>query len=369
MRPRKTKTRWWLVAVIAALGVVTAYYLGLSAWTGYHRSLFERALASRDWKLAEESLAKCRWAQPSRADWRLEAARLARRQGRLSEASRYLEQCTGDASLEVTVGLERCLLDIQSGQFGNSAAIDDYSRQHPDSTESMLIDEAQIRGSLAALNFTRANHYLNAWHKRRTSKSDRAAGLVWEASAQLLAQNVDGATATARSAVELDPASHEARLLLARLLAPSNPVEAEPHLAWLRDASPDYEETIYLQAVVARNLGQIDNAKAAADRLLKRSPDHVEGLLLRGRIALDERQFDEAAAWFRRAEQLAPERPSVLLAMLDHARLTGDTAKAEHFHTKSQAALERIRTMVNGTTLPSTSGERPATQHGPPPPP
>jgi tetratricopeptide (TPR) repeat protein len=332
-----------LIVALVAIGAIAAYRIGLGAWADYRRSGLDQALARRDWTAAQRALDDCRWASPHESELCLQAARLARRQDRLHEAERLLKECRGEGEFHVLLGFERCLLEIQSGQFGNSADLDRYADEHPESTEALLIEEAQIKGNLAAWNLPRAQQYLAIWQQRRTMTADRAAGLSWQATAALLAGNVDQATANYRQALELDVANEAARLGLARLLAHSDPAEAEGHLRHLATADPENTEVMYWQAIAARNLGQLDVAVELLDRLLARAPKHVDGLVLLGRVALDERRPADAGLWLAKAEQLAPDRHSVLLAMRDYLRMAGRPDDVARYEARLQEVIRNMR--------------------------
>ncbi|MCI0360679.1 MAG: hypothetical protein L0211_19555, partial [Planctomycetaceae bacterium] len=177
----ENRVRFWLTAGLLVLIGLAAYRIGLNFWGMYHRRAVDVALSRRDFAHARIELAKCLWIWPKQPELQLQLARLARRQNLLDEARQHLRHCNSDGELAVVIGLEQCLLEIQTGEFGNSAQLDQYAREHPEFPEAMLIEEAQIKGSLAMLDLPRARAYLATWQERRTATPDQVQGLLWQA--------------------------------------------------------------------------------------------------------------------------------------------------------------------------------------------
>lgn len=210
MRIGEHRVRVWLTVVLLVLIGLAAYRIGLNLWGNYHRHAVDAALARREFAQAQSELSKCLWVWPARTELQLLSAQTARRQGNLSDAMRQLRLCQADSALKEAVGLEQCLLQIQKGDLANSEQLDQYGNAFPESKEAMLIEEAQIEGSLAALDVPRARAYLEVWNKRRQSPADRMQGLLWHATACLLAKEVEQAAGCFREAVQLEPAHREA---------------------------------------------------------------------------------------------------------------------------------------------------------------
>jgi len=326
------------IGLIIVIGLA-AYPIGRQLWGQHHRRGLEVALFKRDFELAERELAKCLSIWPASADLKLVSARLARRQGNLAEAAWRLKQCPRQPGVHENVLLEECLLEIQRGEFGSSAQLEEYCGSFPGTSETMLIDEALIVGSLAALDLARANKHLAAWNERHKSPVDRVQGLLWQATAALLAQNVDDAARCFREAVKVAPNHRQARLGLAQVLADSDPAEAAEHLKLIASHGAGDAEVQFCQAVVARNMGQADAAAKLLDEIIAGNAENVPALVFRGRLALDERDFEKAATWFRRAEAVEPKHRDVLVALVEYYRLTGQSAQAEQY----QQRIERLK--------------------------
>lgn len=350
MRIGDRRVRAGLTIGLLILIALAAYPIGRHLWGEYHRQALDAALAARDFDKAERELEKCLAAWPGRADLVLISAQLARRQGKLAEAAWRLKQCPRDQSVQEQIVLEECLLAIQRGEFADSDQLDEYCASFPDSRESLLIEEAQIVGSLAALDVPRARQYLKVFSERRKSPADRLQGLLWESTAALLARDVDEAARRFREAVELAPENREARLGLAQILADSDPPEAAEHLQQIQEQGIVDAEVQLCQAVVARNLGQADEAKRLLDEITASDTENVSAIVLRGRLALDEREFDEAGQWFRRAEAVEPKHRDVLAALVEYYRLTGQTAEAQVYQNRmdelKSAVIQHVESVL-----------------------
>jgi tetratricopeptide (TPR) repeat protein len=326
--------RRWLAIGLVVIISLAAWRIGLSWWGGAQRRQIDAALDRRDYAAAQTALANCQWLAPQHPELHLLAARLARRQGRLEEAREQLRHCRADDTLAGQVGLELRLLQIQAGDFADSAAVDAYAAEHPESAEALLIEEAQILGSLAALDVARARKYLAAWNHRRHTPANQVQGILWQATICLLAGEPQPALTYYRQCLTLDPDCRDARFGVAELVTHTNPQEAAVHLQWLRKANPADQQVLYQQALVERNQGQLEAAVRTLDELLVLAPEHVEGLVARGRIALDLDRLDEAGQWFQRAEAVEPKHRAVMMAMRDYLRISGQPAEAERYEQR-----------------------------------
>jgi tetratricopeptide (TPR) repeat protein len=350
VRHYRSPVRIGLIVLLLGVIGVAAYRIGLYGVGVYHRRAFEEAAAERDFARAERELARCLWVWPNQAELHLLAARTLRRQRNVAGAVERLRHCQGDRSVQEAVALERCLLRIQEGDFANSAQLDRFCDAQSDSPEAMLIEEAQIMGSLAALDVPRARSYLETWNKRRPALADQVQRLVWQATACQLANDVERAAELFDEVLRRDPDNYEARLSLAQTLVDADPQQALQHLQQLDSSHAMDREVLYHQAIAARNLGELDAAALALDQLLATAPKDIDALVARGRIALDQRQVEAAGRWLRQAEALEPKHRSVLLAMIDYSRLSGQTEAAARYQLRMKEveaeAIRQLNTML-----------------------
>lgn len=362
------RVRAGLILALLVVIAIAGYRVGTDAWIGYHRRSLDSALARRDFNQAQLSLEKCLRGAPHSPELHLQAARLARRLGNLDAAQRHLKRSLADEKLRDFVRLEQCLLEIQKGEFANSQQLDDYAREYPDSPEAMLIEEAQIRGSIAALDIPRAQAYLAKWLEHRLSTADQVQALNWRATASLLTRDAEQASTCFREAVKLDPTNREALLALSQILADSDPNQAAEHLRTLRGSYPPDAEILYQQAFVERNLGQLEAAARTLDELLTLAPNHVEGLVLHGRIALDRQQAETAGDWLRRAESLEPKHREVLQGLVDYLRFAGRNDEAERYEQRMRDIQAEVIERVNSVIEARQRQDRAAAAQSPPEP-
>lgn len=81
-------------------------------------------------------------------------------------------------------------------------------------------------------------------------------------------------------------------------------------------ADPRRPKTLYLQVV------------RSAERLLELNPSSVDGLRLKGLLAMADKKPAQAAGFFRKAVQLRPEDPELVLAQAQSLLLVGDDMEA-----------------------------------------
>jgi len=325
------RVRAVVVACLLAVIGIAIYQIGRHLWGNYHRQELETALAQRDFAAAQAALDECFRLRPHDPDLHLLAAQIARRQNKLSEAMRELEMCRANGGSDDAVGFERRLTEIQLGDLTLADDFDRFTTENPDAPETALILEALIQGSLIAGDANRAQAYLDRWEKMRRSDVDQSQAYYWRGLVYQLTKASQDELAAYRRAVELNPQNWQARLALVGEIVDRQSEKAQEHLAILRQQEVDSPLALYYQGRIDHNLGRLDDAARSYDRLLEKSPEHVEGLVSRARVALEQQQTDAAARFLERAEELAPRHRSVLLALIDLHRATGDVRKAEEY--------------------------------------
>jgi tetratricopeptide (TPR) repeat protein len=283
-------------------------------------------------------------------------------------ADHFLDTAQVAQAVPSEVTLERHLLLLQSGDLESADHYVEITRKHPDFAQAPQILEATIVGSLRAMDLVRARECLDLWEARLGSPADQVQLWLWRGELHVRGADVDTAIGDFRRAVEIDPTRREARLKLVQLLAHADPSEAQEHVAWLRQAFPADADVLYQQALVQRNLGQLDAAERTLEELLAVTPDNVDGLVLRGRVALDRSQFEVAENWLTKAEELDPRRHGVLLARLDLARLTGREAEAKQYQERLEEVVRAIQLQVgHQPSVPGTGTSSPPPVAGPAP--
>ena len=346
----KRRSVWWIVLLLAVVGWA-AYRTGMSVWGNYELRKAQRAIAAHDWPQAHRSLVCCFWVWPDQPGVHLWAARTARFEGRVEDARRHLDRCAGDRVLAESARHERQLLAVHSGDLQDAQQLRGLLHDHPDDPQSPAIAEALIAGSLAAGEHGLALSVLDWWDLHRTSTSDRVVGLLWRAEIPVALDRYEDARTLCRQALDLDPAHWSARLLLVQLLAHDDPAEAQTHLTILLGREPDDPYLLIQQALVHRNFGRSQEARACLDRVLGQRPEWVEAVVERGLVELDVQQPDAAAPWLDRAEELAPHGRTVLLARIEYLRQKGQTAAVHQM----QRELKLIEAQASGGREPTES--------------
>jgi tetratricopeptide (TPR) repeat protein len=352
---------WWVVLLSLVIGLA-AYRIGLWIWGNRQLQEAETALAKREWSEAQRALDRCFWVWPDKPDLHLLAARAARGQGRTHDAQRHLDRCLADGSLRESVILERRLLRVQAGDLDAAEGMRRFMDEQPAAAETGVVVEALVAGNLARLQTAEATSLIDWWDKHRTSPADKLLGILWRADVHWSASEFDQARTLYRQALDLDPDSRQARLMLVGLLAHDAPAEAQSHLSVLLAREPDEPELLFQQALIDRNLGRTDQARQALDRVLAERPDWIEALVRRGLVELDTQQPQAAARWLDEAERISPKHREVLLARIEYLRQTGQAAEVEPYQEKMKSieadVLQRVKTGLEA--MHRARGEAPA---------
>ena len=165
----------------------------------------------------------------------------------------------------------------------------------------------------------------------------------------------EDAAAAFRKALLARPTLAVARANLAiALLNAQHLAEARTEAAAAARARPSAPEPPYVDALAARSLGTVEDARAGFLRVLKLDPQDVGAHVNLGQILMQERKYPEAAAEFQAA--LAAE-PYSATAAYNLGRAQARAGRA----AESQAAMDRFRKLREGgygTTLGQTYPEQ-----------
>lgn len=154
---------------------------------------------------------------------------------------------------------------------------------------------------------------------------------------------------TLRGTYEADPAWNRPEPAAQRARFERIKAKLIGYIAKPAETMRDYPETdqtvpaIYARAYAYHKNARIEEALAAADRLLAAAPDDPYFLELKGQVLLESGRPDEALAPLRRATEIARAEP-LIAAMFGHALIaTEDTAHFEEAETVLRAAVARDR--------------------------
>jgi tetratricopeptide (TPR) repeat protein len=155
----------------------------------------------------------------------------------------------------------------------------------------------------------------------------------------------ESAEAYAQALKRSPPASEarESRLGRIRALLDDNRAgDAAADLAKAREQAPDDSEVLALAAGQARDLGQLDEATALANRALGGDPENFDALLVRARIRFLSRSPLDALADLEKAVQINPNKVAALQLLLQVQTSLGKTAEAAQTNAQAHRTRERI---------------------------
>jgi tetratricopeptide (TPR) repeat protein len=333
-RPRR-RSRLWLVLLGLVVLAAGGWFGGRYAWASYHFRAADRAMERYEFDEALEEYERCLRVWPNSIPTRLQAARAARRGGRLDVASKHLDVCE-QAGVTPQSALEGELLFAQKGRLNNAPALMNLVREgHPD---TVLILEALVKGLVMTDRLDPAADLANQLLEKAP---DSAEGHFWLGSVSELKGHLGNAVAHYRRAVDLAPGRTLYRVGLADALAQyGQPAEAWPMLEELLGQSPDNPIVLLGAARCLRALGQSKSALEHLDTLLQAHPDHAEAWAERGRASKDRGNGGEALRCFRKAFDLEPRNTKLGHPLLTELRAQRKVEEAAALEVRLQE-LER----------------------------
>jgi tetratricopeptide (TPR) repeat protein len=331
-----TRLRTLLVMVLVLICGWAFNRIGWQVWGMNQRRIADQALAERDFTKAGEALDKCLWLDPTNGDLHLLAAQTARRRKDPEAAEPHLRFCSRDDLQASAAKIERGLFQIQSGLVRAPNSLREACEQRPAADEVTLVLEAIIEGDLASLNVPSAEKWIRVWSQHHPSSADQVQARLWRSTAFRLRDETAKARSELESAVEFAPDSRPARMALVELLVRDSPQEASPHVRWLVEHFPHDPEVMYQSAILHRSLGQLKEAAATLETLLKKSPAHLAALIELAHVKMDQQDPQTALETLQKAESLAPRRMAVLRAMHRCLLLSNQTDKANHYLERAQ---------------------------------
>jgi tetratricopeptide (TPR) repeat protein len=119
-------------------------------------------------------------------------------------------------------------------------------------------------------------------------------------------------------------------------------VELQPENDDAHSKLGDLYLTLYL---TDRNRGKqlLVDLRDLAGRMLKRNPRNFQGLRMQGYVYVADEEWDKAISTFRQANQVKPDDPEVLLALVQALFKNGEKAEAEQL---ARASMEKHKTYL-----------------------
>ena len=262
-------------------------------------------------------------------------ARLLLMQGKVDEligqyGSRHLQTAADEADLQTTlVGAYVARQKLVEARKAADAAV----RAAPDSVAVRLVN---VRLLTSEGKLPEAREEV----ERVLAKSPQAAE-AWQLKGELqVLADAPAAESIAsfRKALEFDKKLVGAHAgLINQLMRTGDKAAAKDAVAAMKAAAPQHAQTFYYAAVFAMDAGQVKEATALAQALLKVAPNNERALFLAGRVAQANGDLRQAEANYGKLIQASPEAQSARVALAQLQLRGGD---AEQAMTTLQPALD-----------------------------
>lgn len=298
------RRRWFLALGVLILAGVSGGLFGLHCWTRHQLRTAETLLADLRFEEAGQLLDDYLRIRPSDAEARLVAARAKRQAGDPEAAEYHLDEFDHLQGWRTFASsLERLLLLAERGALGNKEASLQSRLEKGDSDAAFLL-EALARNYMTSGRPLDALPYLNGLLEARP-RHPRAMG--WRAQTWGQLQKWDNALEDAQRAVELRPASLEARLIWAEANERVGQSEkAASEYGWLYQRGQKSPEVVLGLGRCWQDLARFAEARQVFDAFLAEQPARADVLIERGRLALQEGGTTSAEPYFRRAVAADP---------------------------------------------------------------
>jgi predicted Zn-dependent protease len=358
LRLQNPRMRISLIIVLLAIIGFAAYLIGMNIWASRQYQAANAAIQRYDYVEAGQILQRYLARYPKDSSAILLAAQTARRRNDFDAAMRHLRSATKHGVPDDALAMEHRLLAIQGGEMADAAALVQFCKEQPTSSEAALILECLIEGSLRILELGLAKWSVDAWLQNRLDAIDQAQGLLWRGRLAEFAEDFPRARGDYEKALTLAPEHVPVQLRLAELHLRDDPRQAQPYLDRLLHHHPDNPDVRFQSARLRRMLGQPEEAARMLDALLASTPDRVAVLVERGRVALDLNQPTDAEPWLRQALSLAPEQRDVNQALADCLRQVGQLEEAQRYQRRAQEIEAHLQQRLDEMSKKSATKDK-----------
>jgi predicted Zn-dependent protease len=322
------------VLCLATLAAIAfgAWRVGRHFWAQSQLQAARTALDRGQVAEARTKLLACLNVRPDDPEVHFLLARAARRSGDGNEADERLREAKRLGAVPEQIQLERLLQDVQRGYMGSAEKqlLAYTEKDHPDTVDIL---DALAHGYLVTFRLPQARDTAD---RLLELQPQNAPVWVLRGKAMYHMRGYAEAASNYARAVELVPDDSDARLLLAEcLFENAQPEQALMHFDVLseRDNRTRSADDIAVPLGRARcllELGRLEEAGEALDRLYKQAPGNFHVLMLRGKLALRQRDAASAESWLRKAVELEPgDRDSVYALALCLQRQRDPDKKTE----------------------------------------
>jgi Tfp pilus assembly protein PilF len=349
------------------LAGVLLVLLGLTAAAGgghlYVTHRLEAArIALRDGRLddAQKDLALCLRVWPRSVPVHLLNARVLRSRGDLASAEVELNQCLKlQKGATEDIQLEFLLMRVQAQQVDEvepqlMVYVDNQHR------ETTLILETLARAYMHNLRWRPALQSLDRWLKEDPGA---ARAYFWRGWVVEQLHDRDAAVEDYQRALGIDPNLTNAGLRLADLyMEMAQPLDALPHLERLRKAHPDQPQLLGALGRCKFMMGESREARPLLEAALEKLPEDPPLMIDLAKLDLQEDRVEEAEKLVRRVLEQSPFEVEAEVTLIDALRMQGRLAEAAEVQKKADRdkALLMKATMLlkDEAAHPSGSADR-----------
>jgi tetratricopeptide (TPR) repeat protein len=340
------RTRAMVLGGLLLVTLLAGVMLGPAAVQRYCVNEAEKALQRHNLTLAEQWIERAGGAGTTHPDVHFWRARLARRQGRISEARLALEQVTRFGGDPVRVERENWLIAAQVGELVNEEARLQTLFTNPEGDEPAIC-EAFVNGYLRNYRFGDALPMLAAWEADfpEDSQAPFCRGLVW-----LHMKLTKKAAEQFQRAAELAPHRRDVRLAWAAALSDLHEYDAADRLyaACYAEQPRDLSLLVgWANCLLA--LGQMERVEKLLQEASGLDANSLQVLLLQGRVAISQGRPTDALQPLEVAERLDPRHPDVRYELGTALQMLARREEAKPHLEYAQAAtlaLNQARTWM-----------------------
>ncbi len=290
---------------------------------------------------AKERLRVCQFFNyPGRLQVNILAARAARLSGDFEQAEAHLNRLKFENDDTGAIEVEFLLMRVQRGEVDEVAPLllKCVENKHP---ESALILRTLSGAFMHNLRYRPALFFLSRWIQ---VAPEEAEAYNWRGSILERIGSSERAVQDYKKAIELDPELFSARLRLAEMyLEKSNPRDALPHLAHLREQFPDRPvimarmgQCLYLQ-------GELEEARLLLEAALVHLPDDPALLVHLAKLELQQRQPAKAERWLLSVLKTDPTDTEARYTLGKCLQLQGREKEAEAAFALYKSDKELLR--------------------------
>jgi tetratricopeptide (TPR) repeat protein len=321
--------------------------LAAHLWAQWHFEEANRLVDQQQFPEAYRHFEKCLWVWRWSAETHLLAGRTARRALQYPQAEAQFDRCLKlggrDSATAGAVALERLLIPVQQGEFGDVEELL-WEKVKKGVPETPLILEALARGYVRTYRLGAALACLRRILERDPDNVEALAHRGW-------VHEHTGALTDAlkdyRRVLELKPDRDEQRLALATILLRDTAEEARREFERLLERQPDNPKVLLGLAQAYHALGlPAEKARPYIDAVLARDPDNSKALSI---LALSVDDPSECEVLLRKAIEKDPANLEahwqLYLCLLQQGRKTEAAAQQER-HAKVEADKVRMAQIV-----------------------